>query len=88
MEVNGQLRVPAALPPGKESWYTLDRRLGGLQSHSGRGDEEKNSQPLPGHESPTAQPIVLCYTTSTVEYKHHIVICNYVYFSVVFLSAN
>jgi hypothetical protein len=26
----------------------LDRRLGGLQSQSGRGGEEKNSQPLPG----------------------------------------
>jgi len=25
----------------------LDRRLGRLQSHSGHGGEEKNSQPLP-----------------------------------------
>jgi hypothetical protein len=29
---------------GKSSWYTLDRRLGGPQSLSGRGGEEKNSQ--------------------------------------------
>jgi hypothetical protein len=26
-------------------WYPLDRRVGGLQSHSGRCGEEKNSQP-------------------------------------------
>jgi hypothetical protein len=25
-------------------WYPLDRRLDGIQSRSGRGDEEKNSQ--------------------------------------------
>jgi len=37
MEVSGQLHAPAALPPGKEPWYPLDRRLGGPQSRSGRG---------------------------------------------------
>jgi len=42
MEVNGKLHDPAALPPGKEPWYLLDRRLGGPQSRSGRGGEEKN----------------------------------------------
>jgi hypothetical protein len=31
-------------PQGKSSWYLLDRRLGGPQSRSGRGGEEKNSQ--------------------------------------------
>jgi hypothetical protein len=30
---------------GKSSWYPLDRRLGGPQSCSGRGGEEKNFQP-------------------------------------------
>jgi hypothetical protein len=25
MEMRGQLHHPAALPPGKESWYQLDR---------------------------------------------------------------
>jgi hypothetical protein len=44
MEVSGQLHAPAALPPGKGS------RLGGPQSRSGRGGEEKNSQPPPGIE--------------------------------------
>jgi hypothetical protein len=35
---------------GKSPWYALDRRLGGPQSRSGRGGEEKNSQPAPGIE--------------------------------------
>jgi len=31
-------------PQGESPWYPLDRRLGGLQSSSGRGGEEKNTQ--------------------------------------------
>jgi hypothetical protein len=50
MEVSGELHVPAALPAGKEPWYPWDRKLGGHQSRSGRGGEEKNSQPPPGVE--------------------------------------
>jgi hypothetical protein len=53
MDVSGQLHAPAALPPGKEPWYPLDRRLGGSQSRSGRGGEEKNSQQLPVLEPPS-----------------------------------
>jgi hypothetical protein len=37
MEVSGQLHAPAALSPGKEPLES--------ESRSGRGDEEKNSQP-------------------------------------------
>jgi hypothetical protein len=37
-------------PQGKSPWYPLDRRLGGPQSRSGRGGEEKNPQPPPGIE--------------------------------------
>jgi hypothetical protein len=37
-------------PQGKSPWYPLDRRLGGPQSSSGHGGEEKNSQPQPGIE--------------------------------------
>jgi hypothetical protein len=37
-------------PQGKSPWYPLDRRLGRPQSRSGRGGEEKNSQPPPGIE--------------------------------------
>jgi hypothetical protein len=47
MEVSGQLHAPTALTSGKEPLVPLDRRLGGPQSRSGRGGEEKNSQPLP-----------------------------------------
>jgi hypothetical protein len=34
-------------PQGKSPEYPLDRRLGGPQSRSGHGGEEKNSQPPP-----------------------------------------
>jgi hypothetical protein len=44
MEVSGQLHAPAALLPGIGGW------VGGPQSRSGRGGEEKNSQPPPGIE--------------------------------------
>jgi hypothetical protein len=47
MKVSGQFYAPAALPQGKRPWYPLDRKLGGPQSRSGRGGEEKNSQPPP-----------------------------------------
>jgi hypothetical protein len=50
MEVSGQLHAPAALLPGKEPLYPLDWRIGGPQSRSGSGGEEKNSQPAPGIE--------------------------------------
>jgi hypothetical protein len=40
--------TPRALYPQRKSpWYPLDGRLGGSQSRSGRGGEEKNSQPTP-----------------------------------------
>jgi hypothetical protein len=39
----------------------LDRRLGGLQSWSGHGGEEKNFQPLPGLEPPIIQYIAQRY---------------------------
>jgi hypothetical protein len=47
MEVSGQFHAPAALPQGKSPLYPLDRRLGGLESRSGRCGEEKNSQATP-----------------------------------------
>jgi len=50
MEVSGQLRAPTALLPGKSPLYALDRRLGGPQSRSGHGGEEKNSQTPPAIE--------------------------------------
>jgi hypothetical protein len=41
----------------------LDRRLSGPQSRSGRGGEEKNSQPLPRLELLIIQPLAQCHTT-------------------------
>jgi hypothetical protein len=62
MEVSGQLHAPAVLPPGKDSWYPLDRRLGGPQSRSGRGGENipsplRKSNP----RTPIVQPVAQCY---------------------------
>jgi hypothetical protein len=63
MEVSGQLHEPAALPSGKELLLRMHRRVGGPQSRSGRDDEEKNSQPLPGFELSIMQPIAQRCTT-------------------------
>jgi hypothetical protein len=64
MEMSSQLHAPAALPPAKEPQLPLlDRWLGGHQSRSGHGGEEKNSQPLPGLEPPIIQPVAQRYTT-------------------------
>jgi hypothetical protein len=41
---------PGCFTPRKALRYPLGRRLGGPQSHSGRGGEEENSQPSPGIE--------------------------------------
>jgi hypothetical protein len=47
-------------PQGKSPWYPLEKRLGGLQSRSGRGGEEENSQPLPRLTQPvTAKNLLL-----------------------------
>jgi hypothetical protein len=63
MEASGQLHAPATLPPGKDLPATqFDRKLGGPQSLSGRGGEEKNYQPLPGLESPIIQTVLQRYT--------------------------
>jgi hypothetical protein len=58
MEASGQL-----YPQGKRLCYPLDRKLGRLQSRSGRGGKEKNSQPMPGLELPLIQPVAQRYTT-------------------------
>jgi hypothetical protein len=48
--VSVQRHAPAALLPGKSSWYPLDRRMGEPQSQYGHSDEEVISQPLLGIE--------------------------------------
>jgi len=42
MELSGQLHDRPLYPQGKSPRYRLDRGLGGPQSRSGRGGEEKN----------------------------------------------
>jgi len=46
MEVSSYLNASAALPQGNSPWYPLDRRLGGPQSRSGSGAEEKKKSPF------------------------------------------
>jgi len=41
MEVSGPLQAPLDLPQGKNPRYPLNRRMGGPQSWTGRGDEKK-----------------------------------------------
>jgi hypothetical protein len=48
-------------PQGKNASYSSDGRLDGPQSRSGRGGEEKNSQPLPRLEPPINQPVAQRY---------------------------
>jgi hypothetical protein len=48
MEVTGKLHASAAYPREKEPRYPLTRRLGGLQSRSGRCGVEKNLLLLQG----------------------------------------
>jgi hypothetical protein len=45
MKVSGYFDDPATLPPGKKPLVPIGWRLGGSQSPSRRGGEEKNSQP-------------------------------------------
>jgi hypothetical protein len=49
-------------PQGKSHWYPLNGRLGGPQSRSTRGGEEKNSHPLPGLEPPIIHTLAQGYT--------------------------
>jgi hypothetical protein len=43
-------------PQGTNSWYPLDRRLGGPQSRSGRGGDEKNSMSCQDSNSRSSSP--------------------------------
>jgi hypothetical protein len=63
MKASGQLHATVALPPRKGSLYPSDKRLGGTQSRSGRGDEEKNSQPLPGIQPRFIKAVAQSYAT-------------------------
>jgi hypothetical protein len=58
MEVCGQLNL------GKEPQYTLNRRLGGPHSRSGRLWRRTNFSPRPGYEPRNVQPAASRYTDS------------------------
>jgi hypothetical protein len=66
MEVSGQLHYLVTLTLGKEPWYPLDMRLGGVRSWSGRGGEEKN--PFPCRESNTGRPAHTLITVLSYSY--------------------
>jgi hypothetical protein len=50
LDLGTRCRWMPLYPQGKHHRYPQDKRLGGPQCRSGRGSEEKNSQPLPGIE--------------------------------------
>jgi hypothetical protein len=58
--VKVQLHAMAALPPGKYSWYELDRRLGEPQSRSGRCGVVKPPAPDLYVVQPVTIPTELC----------------------------
>jgi hypothetical protein len=55
-------------PQRKNLQYPLDSRLGEPQSRSGRGGEEKNSQPRreSNPSTPIVQPVAQRYTTQAI----------------------
>jgi hypothetical protein len=63
MELSDQLHAPPLYSQGKSPLYPMDRRLGGTQSLSGYGGEEKHFQPLTGMDPLIIQPVVQRYTT-------------------------
>jgi hypothetical protein len=63
MEVSDQLHTWLLHLQGKSPWYPLDRRLGGLQSQSRHGGEEKKSQPLLGLKPPIIKSVAQHCTT-------------------------
>jgi hypothetical protein len=69
MEVSGQFHALAALPQGNSLWYPLDMRLGGPQSRSGKGGEEKNSKSQPGIE-PQNPDHPVCSLVSVIKHKY------------------
>jgi hypothetical protein len=47
MTMGGRYHNPAALLPGKNCRYPLNRRVGGFQNQTGGFEEVKNLLPLP-----------------------------------------
>jgi len=64
MEVSDGLHAPAALPPGKEPPYPLDRKLGGPRAVLDTVLERKipSSCLESNHRTPIVQPVAQRYT--------------------------
>jgi hypothetical protein len=71
MKVRSQLHAPAALPPGKEPQYPLDRRLGGRQSRSGHCGVHKTLLLLQGIEPLLFSPWPFAIRTELSRLPHH-----------------
>lgn len=88
MESSGQLYELTTVLPGKECWYLLNRRLGGLQNQSRHSGKQKNFLPLPGLEPWIVYPMAyspcrLCYpwylileSCNNYYHHHHVYFCT------------
>jgi hypothetical protein len=76
MEMSGQFYAPAALTPGKEPRYPLDRRLDGPRSRYGRCGEQKNIAPAE-IQTPAIQPVAI--STGLATHLHWKSNGNYMY---------
>ena len=86
MEISGQHHAPAALPPGNEHRYPLNRRQGGLQSHSGSPEGAKKkingcrrpagAEVRDGELLKTSRPVAGCRAIDGKEEKKCIVIAG------------
>ena len=74
MKVGGQRHIPAALPPTKETHYTLYRTLGGPQVRSKWVWKISSS---PGFDSRTVQPISNRYTLPNQRIHYDKLITNF-----------
>jgi hypothetical protein len=63
MEVSGRLHAQAALSLESEPPVPTIQEAGWAPGPVWTRGEEKNSQPLPGLETPTIQPVVQLYNT-------------------------
>jgi len=69
MEVSGQLQASASLFPRKNIPYPFYRKLGRLQSQSGRRGEEKNSCPYRKSNPCHPAPSLVTYTDWGVPHR-------------------
>jgi hypothetical protein len=69
MEVSRQFHAPAALIPETGPCYLKNSRLGGPQSRSGLGGEDKKNMFLPGIKPQSSIPSPSHYTIEASEWS-------------------